>query len=228
MNIALISDIHGNYPALEAVMESEDFKAADQVYCLGDLVGYYPYPEECVARVRRQRIPCVMGNHDYSCVENRPCRNNRIGRASLELTRRLVSRQTIVFLSEVPDRLEVQLNKERLYLVHGSPENPLNGYVLPGDSVNVPIGCGILAMGHTHKQFSRNQSGRLLLNPGSVGQPRDGKGACFAVLDLEGFRAGLHRVNYDPSEVIQKTEQLGCHEAAEKLRRSFELNGLRR
>ena len=66
MKIALISDIHGNYPALKAVLESKAFQSADKAYCLGDLVGYYPYPEECVKRVMKEGIPCVMGNHDYS------------------------------------------------------------------------------------------------------------------------------------------------------------------
>lgn len=78
-------------------------------------------------------------------------------------------------------------------------------------------------MGHTHIQFSRKLAGKLIVNPGSVGQPRDGiKGACFAVVDLEEGSVSLTRQDYDASEVIARTERLKCHEAADSLRKLFE------
>jgi len=223
MRIALISDIHGNYQALEAVLGSEEFNSTEEAYCLGDLVGYYPYPEECVTRIKQERIVCVMGNHDYSCVENKPCYDNETGRLSLEITRKLVSLRTIDFLSKLPRKLEIELNNKRLYLVHGSPANLLNGYINPQDDVEVPAGFDLLATGHTHIQFSRRIASKLIVNPGSVGQPRDGiKGACLAVLDLEETSVSLTRVNYDASEVITRTAGLKCYEAADSLRQLFE------
>ncbi len=218
----MISDIHGNYLALEAVLESEDFTAADKAYCLGDLVGYYPFPDECTMRIEKERIPCVMGNHDYSCVNNIPCRNNKVGRASLNLTRRLITHKSIDYLSSLPDKLEVDLEGRRVYLVHGSPDNHLDGYVYPKDEVTIPEGFDVLAMGHTHRQFTRTRFEKLIVNPGSVGQPRDGiKGACFCVFDTRTLRVVMHRVDYEASEVIKRTEVEGCQEAADALKRVF-------
>lgn len=220
MKIALISDVHGNYPALLAALESKEFREANEAYCLGDLVGYYPYPDECVKRVAREKIPCVMGNHDYGLVVNKPCRDNKVGVKSLELTRKLVSRETTAFLAKLPKKLVVKIGGRKLFLVHGSPENLLDGYVNPEDEVEVPNGFDILAMGHTHKPFFRKKRGKLVVNPGSVGQPRDARGgACFAIIDLDGLKVKFYRVPYDVSSIIKKTESMGFNEAADVLRR---------
>jgi len=220
MKIALISDIHGNYPALEAVLKNKSFQAAQRAYCLGDLVGYYPFPEECVKRVMRERIPCIMGNHDYGLVVNKPCRNNKIGIKSLELTRKLISQETINFLARLPKKRIIRIQGRKLFLVHGSPKNLLDGYVNRNDEIEIPKGFDVLAMGHTHKPFVRKIEEGIILNPGSVGQPRDGvKGACFAVIDLSRMKVKFFHASYNSSRVIEEIEKLGFIEAAEALKR---------
>ncbi|OIO24892.1 hypothetical protein AUJ65_00185 [Candidatus Micrarchaeota archaeon CG1_02_51_15] len=218
MKIALISDIHGNYPALEAVLESQAFRSVKTAYCLGDLVGYYPYPEECVKRIMKEGIPCVMGNHDYSLVVGKPCQKNQVGLKSFELTRKLVSKEVVQFLSKLPKKMELKINEKSFLLVHGSPTDLLNGYVNPEDEVSIPEGFDGLAMGHTHKPFVKKKGGGLIINPGSVGQPRNGvKGACFALFDPDSLEAGLFSEPYDATQVIAKTRQLGSEEAANAL-----------
>ncbi len=218
MKIALISDIHGNYPALEAVLESPNFQSANKAYCLGDLVGYYPYPEECVKRLIKEGIPCVMGNHDYSLVNGKPCLENQVGIKSFELTRKLVSSETVQFLSKLPEKLELEVNGKKLFLVHGSPSDHLKGYVNPEDEIQIPEGFDVLAMGHTHKPFAKKQGNGLVINPGSIGQPRNGvKGASFAILDLPSLETMFFNIQYNPKKVIMKTRQLGFEEAANVL-----------
>jgi putative phosphoesterase len=220
MKIALISDIHGNYSALEAILKSSAYQSADKAYCLGDLVGYYPYPEDCVKRIKKERIPCVMGNHDHSLVKGKPCLKNQVGIKSFELTRKLVSSESISFLSKLPEKLELEATGKKLFLVHGSPSNPLNGYVNPDDDVKIPSGFDVLAMGHTHKPFAKKQGSNLVINPGSVGQPRNGvKGASFAVLDLPSMKTKFFNEQYKIEQVIMKTRKLGFEEAAKVLER---------
>jgi putative phosphoesterase len=218
VKIAIIADIHGNLPALEAVLSNKEFLSADSRYCLGDLVGYYPFPDECVKRVAREKIPCVMGNHDYSAVCGVPCRQNEVGFKSLEMTKNFVSETALKFLSKLPHTLIVSADKRKLFLVHGSLDNHLDGYVYSEDKVAVPKGFDALCMGHTHKPFTRKEGEKLIVNPGSVGQPRDGdKRASFAVIDTEKMTAKIVRVKYDASVVIARTLELGFEEAAEAL-----------
>lgn len=220
MRIALFSDVHGNLPALEAVFESKEFKECKAAYCLGDLVGYYQYPNECVELVRKHKIQSLAGNHDYACVANEPCRDNEVGLKSQRLMQRLVSENTKRFLASLPAKLEIEVAGKRFYLVHGSPANPRGGYVNPDDPVEVPAGFDLLAMGNTHKPFVRREGSAIVVNPGSVGQPRDGmKGACFAVVDTVKWDVIFHRAGYDASELIKKVDGLGLKEAAEALRR---------
>lgn len=202
MRIALLADIHGNFPALKTVLATPEFRAADRAFCLGDVVGYYSFPNECATLLQVHRIQTILGNHDAAFLADKPCRDNAVGRASQQLMRELVSPATRDFLVSLPDHLELELAGVRVLLVHGSPSNRLNEYVNPDDPVEMPPGVGLLAMGHTHRAFVRKTGDALMLNPGSVGQPRDGQsGACFATVDLETKVALLHRISYDQSVV---------------------------
>lgn len=197
MRIALISDIHGNLPALRAVLTHPACREAERILCLGDVVGYYPAPNECAALLREAGVETILGNHDVAFLEGKPCRDNPMGRASQRLMERLVDKDTRAFLASLPAQLRLELEGRVLWLLHGSPDNPLNGYVNPEDSVVVPPGVDVLAMGHTHKPFSRRVGSALVVNPGAVGQPRDGLGgACFASLELPAGNAEHYRLTY--------------------------------
>jgi len=198
MQIALLADIHGNLPALEAVLAHPAYRTAERAFCLGDVVGYYPAPRECAALLRREGIETILGNHDAAYLEGRPCRDNPVGRASQRLMQKLIDQPTRDFLASLPGQLTVDMEGVRLWLIHGSPADPLEGYLNPADPIEIPSQVDVLAMGHTHRQFARRIGQALAINPGSVGQPRDGQdGACFATLELTSRTVQLHCIHYD-------------------------------
>ena len=207
MKIALFSDIHANLPALQAVLADMDLHNLDQIYCLGDLVGYAPYPNEVVSEIRKRRIPTIAGNHDER-IGNGPPEDGSLfhlkegmkpGAIQQMITHQLISDENRSYLRNLPRHLSLdfQLNGEaiRLLLVHGSPRK-INEYLFEeheeADLLNLmrQTGAHIMAFGHTHKPFHRavgDPKGgfRHAINIGSVGKPKDGNAdACYVLLEL--------------------------------------------
>jgi len=227
MKILLLSDIHANLAALEAVLEEASATPYDAIWCLGDLVGYGPHPNECIEALRSQRAPllCVAGNHDWASL----------GKVSLEdfnPDARLACQWTMEQLTpENQDyllRLPVSAIEGNYTLVHGSPRQPIWEYILypslaTANFVHFQTPCCLV--GHTHIPVvfeateppddsitlapSLNGSlslaqGRFIVNPGSVGQPRDGDPrASYAILNTEDRELQFRRVDY-PVEVTQE------------------------
>ncbi len=203
--IAIISDIHGNLEALQAVFKHMDSDC--DVYCAGDVVGYGPNPNECCELLRSRGVPAVMGNHDFACAnidrldsgdeqfpdeQRELCRRifegkNTVAKASSRWTNRVLTGQNKQWLRELPLKLEV----EGLTIVHGCPGTPeqmLNDYVLPGQAtaaLTEQVGGRMLVVGHSHLPMRTAR----VMNPGSVGQPRDRNWmASYAILDLVRFK----------------------------------------
>ncbi len=200
MQVGVISDIHANLIALEAVLD--DFPAVDALVCAGDVVGYNPWPAECVDRLAELEVPTVMGNHDRMLVTGSNFVGNRMARAGIELAREELSAEQEAWLADLPnDRL---LFDERLQLVHGHPDDP-DHYTYPKEfGPDLLDAAPVLVLGHTHIQGYEATDDGLILNPGSVGQPRDGDSrAAYAVLDLADLSVELHRVHYDIDAVRQ-------------------------
>jgi predicted phosphodiesterase len=222
MRIAVLSDVHGNLPALEAVLEA--LKPYDAVWQLGDVVGYGPQPDEVVARLAAEKAGGVRGNHDSAAIgELETSSFNDDARAAVEWTAERINAETKGWLASMPLRsVEAPFT-----LVHGSPRDPTWEYVY-----NAAIARANLAefetphclVGHTHIPlvFRERRSGavetaiaredsamtlddsRLIVNPGSVGQPRDGdRRASAMILDTEAGKLEWHRVAY-PVEKVQK------------------------
>ena len=211
MRRALISDIHGNLEALEAVLEHIEAQSIEEIYCLGDIVGYGPNPRECVDRVTRCAI-CLLGNHDQGALFDPEGFNAGAERAifwtrnMLESGDRLGNEQRWEFLGELP-----RVHREPgLMFVHGSARNPLNEYVFPEDIYNQRKMERIFALverycfqGHTHIPgvFTESlnfispeecdfvytlEDSKALINVGSVGQPRNGDSrASYVILTDE-------------------------------------------
>ncbi len=196
MELAIISDVHSNLHALKAVMEKlKGYK----VLCCGDLVGYGAFPNEVVETIMREGIPSILGNHDYAAFTGDTTWFNPIAAEAMVWTRDRLKEDNLAFLRELPRE-----HSNELALFHGSPIDLLNDYVYPdaGDSYLEGffdvVKKEILVLGHTHVPFVRELKGKLLFNPGSVGQPRDlDPRAAYAILDTEKRKVEIFRTEYD-------------------------------
>ena len=201
MRVGVISDLHANRIALDAVLS--DMPAIDLLVCAGDVVGYNPWPAECVDELRERGVPTVCGNHDAAVVEGRTTGFNRMARAGLEHARAQLSDDQLEWLSNLP--AEHLTCDDRIRLVHGHPDDPdrYSRYTYPEEFSPRLLGDEqVLVLGHTHVQGVRQFAEGLVVNPGSVGQPRDGDPrAAYAVVDLETMSVEPFRVEYDVDAV---------------------------
>jgi len=204
MNIGIISDVHGNRVALDTVLA--DMPPVDALVCAGDVVGYNPWPAECVDELRERGVPTVMGNHDRAVASGTAFRFNNMAAAGVEHAREELDDEQLAWLDALPDE---QIDFDgRMKLVHGHPDDP-DRYTYPDEfSARMLDEEDVLVMGHTHVQHCERFGEGIVLNPGSVGQPRDGDPrAAYAVVDLDGMDVDLHRVEYDVDAVIEAVRE---------------------
>src|SRR4051794_36841328 len=212
MRIAIVSDIHGNVQALDAVLADIAAQMPDAVYCLGDLVGYGANPNEVVERIRRGGVPTVIGNYDdgvgfdrddCGCAYREEAERAR-GQRSLEWTRARVTPDNKAYLRSLAPEIRFESDGRRVLLVHGSPrklneylfeDRPLSSFQRLAASSNADV----IVFGHTHKPYVKEVDGVLFVNAGSAGKPKDGdRRACYVMLDLsERASAAFRRVEYD-------------------------------
>jgi predicted phosphodiesterase len=207
MRIGLISDVHANLPALEAVLD--DMPSVDAIVCAGDVVGYNPWPRACLERVREVASTVVQGNHDRAVDTPRRYAHNEMAAAGLAHAKAELSDEQIEYLLDLPPRTTIADGAYRLVHSHPDPDK-LGSYVRPRDFPRLrpylDDNAGIV-LGHTHVQHAAEIDGRLIVNPGSVGQPRDGDPeAAYAVLDTDAEDVALRRVRYDVNRVIDRVE----------------------
>jgi putative phosphoesterase len=200
MRIGVISDLHGNAVALEAVLS--DMPDVDGLVCAGDVVGYNPWHDECVEAVRDRDVPTVMGNHDRAVAGGTNFSFNSMAGAGVRHARETLDDDQIEWLTGLPD--ERLACDGRVNLVHGHPDNP-DRYTYPGEFAPGLLGEeDVLVTGHTHVQGHEVFDEGVVMNPGSVGQPRDGDPrAAYAVLDLDSLSVSEHRVEYDVERVVR-------------------------
>ena len=222
MRIAVISDIHANLHALQAVLAAIARENVDEIWCLGDLVGYGPRPNECVARVREHATVCLVGNHDLAVVE-------RVDLALFMGPAGTAVRWTQTRLDEDAREFLLSLQPtargEGVALAHGSPRDPVWEYILSEPAAEAAFAATtepLVLVGHSHVALAialddrgvhggtaeaglevELRNARHLLNPGSVGQPRDGDPrAAWLVIDTSSARATFCRTGY-PIELTQ-------------------------
>jgi len=203
--IAVLSDIHANLEALERVLAG--LPSWDELYCLGDLVGYGPEPNAVVEKLRELRPTVILaGNHDHAVVTGDSSGFVDYAAKAIEWTRKELNRENLDYLAALKPFAVRTVEEETLALFHGSPRNPLNEYVFPGTPPGVLksllklSGASLLLLGHTHVPMFFRSGSSTLLNPGSVGQPRDGDSrASYLVLELEPGKVvhKIRRVQYD-------------------------------
>ncbi len=218
MRVAIVSDIHGNRHAFEAVLEDIDASDCEELWCLGDLVGYGAEPDACVDLARRHASICLAGNHDLGVRGDIPLEDFSRGAAlAARWTQRTITTETREFLTS----LEPLDRDEVVGLYHASPRDPVWEYVLSALQAELCLDIQshrVCLIGHSHVALSFSRlagetatgqtrtadeelkldAGEWLINPGSVGQPRDGDPrAAWLELDLDGWRAAYRRVDYD-------------------------------
>lgn len=210
MRVGLLSDIHANLPALEAVLD--DMPTVDEIICAGDIVGYNPWPRECLERVRAVSSIVVQGNHDRNVETPQNYGHNEMAFVGLELARDELNDEQRQWLAELPERTAFADGEYQL--VHSHPDPSKRGtYVRPAQFPKMrpylDDHAGIV-FGHTHIQHEATIDGRLIVNGGSVGQPRDrDERAAYAVLDTDADSVELRRVEYDINRVISRVEECG-------------------
>ena len=206
MRVGVISDIHANRVALEAVLG--DMPDVDALVCAGDVVGYNPWPADCVGALRRRDVPTVIGNHDRAVVTGTGFAGNGMADAGVEHARERLDETAMEWLSDLPE--ERLLFEGRMKVVHGHPDDP-NRYTYPAlFSERLLDGEDVLVMGHTHVQAHERYDDGVVMNPGSVGQPRDDDPrAAYAVVDLEALTVEERRVEYDVDRVVDAVEAAG-------------------
>ena len=233
-SVAVVTDIHGNLPALEAALARIEELGIERVYCGGDLVGYGPHPNEVCALIEQRGIPTIYGNYDHAigrdledCGCAYPTQHEReLGQRSVDWTLAHTEQHAKDFMRELPFDLSFRVGDWAIHLVHGSPRK-VNEYLFEDkparlyERLATAEGGDALVFGHTHKPWVHEYGGVLFVNCGSVGKPKDGDPrAAFAILSDERVRLDvtIERVDYDAQAVAREVAAAGLPgEYAEKL-----------
>jgi putative phosphoesterase len=206
MRFGVVSDIHGNKVALDAVLA--DMPDVDGLLCAGDVVGYGPHPAECVDILIDRDVPTVMGNHDRAVVRDTGFGFNEMARAGIAYSREQLADRHFEWLAALP--AERRACDGFVKIVHGHPDDP-DHYTRPNEfAPNLLRGETVLILGHTHVQHTATFPEGIVMNPGSVGQPRDGDPrAAYSILDLDAGEVEERRVEYDIERVQTAIREAG-------------------
>jgi putative phosphoesterase len=200
MLLGIISDIHANLPALEAVIRELRKHRPSEILHAGDIVGYNPFPNECIELIRKEGIRSIGGNHDRAALTGDVSWFNDNAAEAALWTKKTLRDESVGYLQTLKPREELRLGQRKFLMVHGSPTDD-NEYVMPMEEKYWPykdLDVDVLIMGHTHVQWSDRFGKLRVLNPGGLGQPRDGSPkAAFAILDTDTLDIKLHRIEYD-------------------------------
>ena len=234
MRTAIISDIHGNLEALESVLADIDERDVGRTVCLGDILGYGPNPTECVDLVAQRCEWSLLGNHDYGALYE-PTNFNAAAEKAAHWTRAQFEAETDKELAakrwEFLGGLRVRTVMDDFLCVHGTPRKPINEYLFPDDAINSPVKMKQIferieihsMSGHTHLPgiftsepdfyppedvdgtFNYENEEQIIINPGSVGQPRDKDcRSSYAILDSDTCTVDFYRIEYDIESVCEK------------------------
>ncbi len=217
--LAVISDLHANLEALRAVLPKIEEM---DVYCLGDFVDYGAEPNEVIDEIRSRGIRSIVGNHDVAALNGDTSLFNARAAMSSKWTARKLTPSSVAFLRALPQDIRVKVGAVELYLTHGSPDDSLWEYVDPRTHSDLfghyldKTKAQAIGLGHTHIPYVWREGDRLVFNPGSVGQPRDGdRRASFATVKVDGsdVEVEVFRVEYDWEGAAAKIREAGLPSA---------------
>ncbi len=217
MNVAILSDIHSNFFALEAVMNEFDQYKIDKVIVLGDIFGYYPWANETYELL----LPyldnsfIIKGNHDQLLLElESPSPEPSYWAAAKqnESELKIKNPSAIEWVRNLPLEITVTINQRHIYMFHGTPENKVEGRYYPDDQADylwLPKQDEVILLGHTHYSiYKKTKVNGIIINPGSVGQPRDGNPMpSWGILNTLDFDFQIKRTNYDNFKAMDELEK---------------------
>lgn len=226
MRIAVISDIHSNLYALEAVLKDIETRGVSNVYCSGDLVGYGPRPNEVIELIKGNNIPTVMGNYDdaignmrFICgCDYKDEKALRLGESSIAWTKEKTSDENKGWLRELPGEIRLLVNGLKILLVHGSPrafneylyENTAEDYL---NELLTENDADVLVCGHTHLPYIKRILNGYVVNAGSAGKPKHGNpNATYVILEAAGagiLKEEIIQVQYSYEETAREIEEFG-------------------
>lgn len=212
MLVGLIADVHSNAVALKAVLTAFGEMGVEKILHAGDIVGYNPYPNETIDLFKKKNIISILGNHDRALVTGDATGFNPYAAAAIMWTGKVISPENSRYIAGLVDIESTTMDGKQIMMVHGSPLD-IDQYIYPGDASSdllYAANADILVLGHSHIQFKKEYPEGIIINPGSVGQPRDGDpDSAFAILDTGSGKIELKRISYDIEKVIE--DMLAAH-----------------
>lgn len=219
MRIAVISDIHSNLYALQAVLKDIEQKNIDKIVCTGDLVGYHTHPDEVVNLIREKNIDTVMGNHDLKTVTGKI--KSTEGLEGKDLEKVLISNYAVEktsdevkeFLKSLPEFLILEIEGKKIRFVHGSPRS-ITEYLkensVEAEEVMSDLSEDILVCGHSHVAYSKYYGDKLLINAGSIGKPKKGiPDSEYVIIEIKNDKIHItfENAQYDVDAIIRDIEK---------------------
>lgn len=211
MKILFFSDAHGNQYTVKRLFSQINVEKPDTIIFGGDIFGYYYGQIEILSMLNALECICLLGNHDryfLDLVEGKTDEDYLVGRYGLTYNHVVerISDQSKEFLYSLKSRYDLVIDGLRLVYVHGSLDNPLNGRIYPDakiDNLDLYDGIDYVFMGHTHhKLVLELDNGTVLLNPGSIGQQRDGKGCTYGVFDTKNREWKIQEITFDKDRLV--------------------------
>ena len=217
MKVAIFSDIYGNKYALEeALIKMNEIEIDIHIFC-GDAVGYYYYHNEVIEILRNMNnIFCVLGNHDQMFIDIIDKKKDtksyfeKYG-SSIEQFLKSATKENIEFLRSLPEVRDILIDDLKIKIIHGSPWNPIKGYVYPNSDFNrySDFDFDYIFQGHTHYPMKIKQGKCEIINPGSIGQPRDGGFPSFVVFDTSTKLFEFKSFKYDINQLSEDIQRVG-------------------
>lgn len=209
--IAIISDIHGNLPALESVLHDIEQYNIDKIVSLGDVAGYYPFINEVIEILKSQNVVNLIGNHDRYIIDDTECPRSHSANACLQYQKRVITKKNQEWLQKSISKYE----NSNVSMVHGGWIDNEDEYIMKvKDDYFQNLPFQYFFCGHTHVQkHIKMKNDKNFINPGSVGQPRDGvASAAYCLFDPQYNEVALKRVSYDVDIVAKKMQEIGLDE----------------
>lgn len=224
MKIGVLSDIHSNAVALKAVLSRLEDANIDGYICAGDVVGYYPLPNETISLLKEVDPLTVRGNHDEGATTETPLSFNYYAKRALDWNRRQLTEENLKFLRRLPPTIRTEIGGCEIFIAHGSPKNPISEYIHEEDLSQEFLDYSferppdVVILGQTHKPYVKTIGDTLVLNPGSVGQPRDrDPRASYAILETEEPEVEIKKAWYNIDEIANETKEYLPRKLAERL-----------